>query len=131
LLGELWNPWFPINKKLWTSSYVLFAGGCSLVLWALCMWMIDIKGWKKGWTGFWLVFGMNAITAYVFSEVLGALGWFLHANPHTNVQESVYAHAFTWVHPPGLASLLYSVVFMFVCWVPVAILYRRKIFLKV
>jgi predicted acyltransferase len=131
LLGELWNPWFPINKKLWTSSYVLFAGGCSLVLWALCMFLIDIKGWKKGWTGFWLVFGMNAITAYVFSEVLSGLGGFIHVSPHIGLDAWIYGHVFAIVPPPGLASLLYSICFMLICWIPVAILYRRKIFLRV
>jgi predicted acyltransferase len=134
LLGELWNPWFPINKKLWTSSYVLFAAGCSLVLWALCMALIDIKGWKKGWTGFWLVFGMNAIFAYVFSEVLSGLFWTLSvptgSGRHANLGGWIYAHTFEAVHPPGVASLLYSICFMLVCWLPTAFLYRKKIFLK-
>jgi predicted acyltransferase len=134
LLGELWNPWFPINKKLWTSSYVLFAAGCSLVLWALCMVLTDIKGWKKGWTGFCLVFGMNAIFAYVFSEVLSGLFWTITvpAGPaqRANLGAWIYAHIFASVPPPGFASLLYSIAFMLVCWLPAAILYRRKVFLK-
>src|ERR1700691_5890736 len=130
-LGELWNPWFPINKKLWTSSYVLFAGGCSLVLWALLMWMTEIKGWKKGWTEFWLVFGTNAIAAYVFSEALASLLGTLHAGPHESLSQWIYSRVFAPVHPPGIASLLYSIAFVLVCWLPVLILYRRKIFLKV
>ncbi|MEO6924517.1 MAG: DUF5009 domain-containing protein, partial [Acidobacteriaceae bacterium] len=69
-LGLIWNQWFPINKNLWTSSYVLFAGGCSLVGLAICYWAVEIKQWKRGWTYFWLVFGTNAITVYVFSELL-------------------------------------------------------------
>ena len=135
LLGELWNPWFPINKKLWTSSYVLFAGGCSLVVWAFCMWFIEIKGWKKGWTGFWLIFGMNAIAAYVFSEALASLLWAvtLPAGPgaHSSLDLWLYSRVFAPIHPPGVASLLYSIVFTLVCWLPVLVLYRKKIFLKV
>jgi predicted acyltransferase len=73
LLGQLWNPWFPINKKLWTSSFVLFMGGCSLVLWAFFMWLTEIKGWRKG-TAFWLVFGMNAIASYAGDSCEPAYG---------------------------------------------------------
>ena len=131
LLGELWNPWFPINKKLWTSSYVLFAAGCSLVLWAGCMWLTEIKGWRRGWTGFWLVFGMNAIAAYVLSEMLSALLWTIHLGPHMSLSLWIYNHLFAPIHPPGVASLLYSIAFTLVCWLPMAFLYRKRIFLKV
>ena len=72
VLGEIWNVWFPINKKLWTSSYVLFAAGCTLLLLAICFYAVEIKKWTRGWTYPWLVFGSNAITAYVFSELLAA-----------------------------------------------------------
>ena len=72
VLGNLWNVWFPINKKLWTSSYVLFAAGCTLLLLAVCFYAVEIKQWTRGWTYPWLVFGSNAITAYVFSELLAA-----------------------------------------------------------
>jgi len=135
LLGKLWNPWFPINKKLWTSSYVLFAGGCSLVLWAFCMWLIEIKGWKKGWTSFWLVFGMNAIAAYVFSEALAGLLSTLTvsagAGVHMSLELWIYSRIFAPIHPPGVASLIYSICFTLFCWLPVLVLYRKKIFLKV
>ncbi len=131
LLGELWNPWFPINKKLWTSSYVLFAGGISMVAWALLMWMSEIRGWKKGWTGFWLVFGVNAISAYVLSEVLSAIVGVIHVAPHESLGQAAFAVLYTVIHPAGTASLAYSICFMLVCWVPMAVLYKRKIFLKV
>jgi predicted acyltransferase len=130
VLGALWNPWFPINKKLWTSSYVLFAGGLSMVLWALFIWLIEIKGWKKGWT-FWLVFGMNAIGAYVLSEMLSSLIGEVHVRPGLSVEGWIYAHVFAPIHPPGVASLLYSIAFVLVCWLPMLVLYRMKIFLKV
>jgi predicted acyltransferase len=131
LLGELWNPWFPINKKLWTSSYVLFSAGCSLLGWAVVMYVTEIRGWRRGWTGFWLVFGMNAITAYVLSEVLGALVGVIHTGPRQSLQIWCYNHIHAVIHPPGMASLVYSVLFVLVCWVPMLVLYRRKIFLKV
>lgn len=129
ILGELWNPSFPINKKLWTSSYVLFAGGCSLLIWALCIWLIDIKGWKKGWTGFWLVFGTNAIFAYVLSEALGSLTWYFRVDGLT-VTAWCYEHIHTVVSSAGGASLIYSIGFVLVCWLLTLPLYRNKIFLK-
>jgi predicted acyltransferase len=130
LLGLLWNPWFPINKKLWTSSFVLFMGGCSMFLWALFIWLIEIKGWKKGW-GFWLVFGMNAIASYVMSDLVAAPLWAIHMGPRMSLGYWIYLHVFALVHPPGVASLLYSIAFVLVCWLPMLVLYRRKIFLKV
>ena len=71
VLGLFWNPWFPINKKLWTSSYVLFAGGWSLLLLAAFWYLIQARGYRRG-TGALLVFGTNAITAYAVSELMAA-----------------------------------------------------------
>jgi predicted acyltransferase len=130
LLGQLWHPWFPINKKLWTSSFVLFMGGCSMVLWALLIWLIEIKGWKKGW-GFWLVFGMNAIASYAMSDLLVAPLWAIRVAPRMDLGSWIYLHVFALVHPPGVASLLYSIAFTLACWLPMLVLYRRKIFIRV
>ena len=69
-LGYFWALWFPLNKNMWTSSYVLVAGGYSLVLLTLTFWAVEQKGWRTGWTWVWLVFGSNAIAAYMFSELL-------------------------------------------------------------
>lgn len=133
LLGELWNPWFPINKKLWTSSYVLLAAGWSLLFLALCYWAIEIKGWKKGWTFPALVFGSNSIVAYVFSELLAPLVWFPFIG--SGNQGSVAKLTNSALHglPVSLAfaTLLYSLLYVFVCFWPVYFLYRRKIFVRV
>ncbi|MBT9331596.1 acyltransferase family protein [Paracidobacterium acidisoli] len=131
VLGELWNPWFPINKKLWTSSFVLFTAGVALVSLGLCYWAIEIKGWKKGWTFFWLVFGTNAITAYVISELLAAGLWAVRTGPHTSLDYSIYRHLYQPIHPPVIGSLCYSISFVLVCWIPVVFLYRKKIFIKI
>ncbi len=69
-LGYLWSLWFPLNKNMWTSSYVLVAAGYSLLLLTLAFWAIEQNGWRKGWTWIWLVFGSNAIAAYMFSELV-------------------------------------------------------------
>ena len=134
VLGQAWGLWFPINKNLWSSSFVLFAAGIALVALSICYWAIDIKNWKTGWTYVWLVFGMNAITAYVFSELLSSM---LHAiDVHTGTKTVspswyVFTHCFSRIPSYHLASLAYSISIVAVCFVPVAILYSKKIFLKV
>jgi predicted acyltransferase len=134
LLGNLWNVWFPINKKLWTSSYVLFAAGCTLLLLTLCFYAVEIKQWTRGWTFPWLVFGSNAITAYVFSELLSsALSTIIvhDGGRITDLQQYIYLHWFFPIINPSFGSLLYALAFVLVCFVPVLLLYRRKIFIKI
>ncbi|HVT98972.1 MAG TPA: hypothetical protein VHE33_15810 [Acidobacteriaceae bacterium] len=130
VLGLLWNPWFPINKKLWTSSFVLFMAGCSAVIWALFMWLIEIKGCRKGW-GFLLVFGMNAIASYVLSDLLVAPLWAIHMGPHVSLGQWIYARSFAHIHPAGLGSLTYSIAFTLACWLVMLVFYRKRIFIKV
>jgi len=130
LLGKIWGHWFPINKKLWTSSYVLFAAGWSLLGLSICYWLIEIKQWKRSWTFPWLVFGSNAIAAYVFSELLSPLvGDVLFG--HRSLGSIIYAHVFAHVPDRALGSLLYSLCYVAVCFIPVLILYRKKIFIKI
>lgn len=133
-LGLLWGRWFPINKNLWTSSYVLFAAGVTLVAFAICYWAIDIRNWKWGWTYIWLVFGMNAITAYVFSELLASMLYAIKVPLGTktvSLSWYYFVHCFTEIPSHHLASLAYSISIVAICFVPVAALYRKKIFLKV
>ena len=137
LLGSLWNLSFPINKKLWTSSYVLFAGGLSLLLLALCLLIVDLRDKSPGTSRHsrflnpLLVFGTNAIAAYVFSELLQSTLSSIHPRPGTNLQQLLY-RSITHVMPNhAFASLLYSIGFVAVCWVPVWALYRRSLFIKI
>ena len=139
LLGLAWNPWFPINKKLWTSSYVLFAAGWSLLLLALSWYLIQARRSQANGTtestrravSPLLVFGMNAITAYVFSEVLaGGLSNVMVA-PHVNVLHWVYLHLAMIIPSPPFASLAYSLLYVGVCWLVVLPLYVKKIFIKI
>src|ERR1700735_3357427 len=134
VLGEIWNVWFPINKKLWTSSYVLFAAGCTLLLLAICFYAVEIKKWTRGWTYPWLVFGSNAITAYIFSELLAAGLYTLTVHDNgtaVTLQQYIYQHWFFPIINPSFGSLLYSISFVLVCFIPVVLLYRKKVFIKI
>jgi predicted acyltransferase len=130
----VWNVVFPINKKLWTSPYVLLSAGIDLLILPVLIWAIDGKGWR-GWTLFFVVFGANSIVAYALSEVLAVLLWHIpvtEANGFpTHLYPWLYWHIFQPVfgHYPG--SLAFAVTFVLVCWVVCYGLYRRKIFLKV
>jgi predicted acyltransferase len=133
-LGYLWALWFPLNKNMWTSSYVLVAGGYSLALVTLAFWAVEQKGWRTGWTWIGLVFGSNAIVAYMFSELLPGVLYnvhFISGGKRTDVINFVFNHVFAHIPGPGWAAFAYSVSFTAVCFVPVWMLYRSRIFLKV
>ncbi len=73
LLGELWGLQFPVVKKIWTSSFVLVAGGWSALLLAAFYWMVDVRGWKR-WTTPFIWIGSNAITAYLLVNLVDVRG---------------------------------------------------------
>jgi predicted acyltransferase len=119
--GEVWGLWFPINKNLWTSSYVVFTAGWALICLAIGYWTVDVKLHRGWWTRPFIVFGTNAIAAYVISEVLGGtFSW----------KEHVFQHTLAQIRPPAFASLLYSLAVVAVCFLPVWWMYRKRIFLK-
>lgn len=128
--GALWGLSFPINKKVWTSSYVLYAGGWSLLVCALCFWIVEVRKQRRGLSP-WLIFGTNAITAYMFAELLQSTLTVLHRNSTLTVQRWLYAHILAIVPWPAWASLLYSIGFVVVCFIPIAVLYRRRIFIRI
>lgn len=133
--GLVWNFGFPINKKLWTSSYVLLAGGLSTLIFTLCYYLIDVKGVKNG-TQFFKVFGTNAILAYMISELLVICLQLISVmelpGVYINGQEKIYETLFVKVFGANeVASLAFSLSYTFVCWAIVWLFYRKNVFLKV
>ena len=128
--GGIWNFWFPVNKKLWTSSYVLYAAGWSLLALAVCFWIAEIRQQKKGLYP-WLVFGTNAIAAYVFAELFQSTLNAIQVSGSLSLQRWIYLRILAAVPWPAWASLLYSLCFVAVCFIPIAILYRKRIFIKI
>jgi predicted acyltransferase len=129
--GKIFDLWFPINKKLWTSSYVIFTAGLALLCLALCYWIVDIKQRRGLWTKPLLVFGMNAIAAYVFAEVISHLLDHMHGAGGLSWQELVYQGMFARLASPLNASLLYALAYVLLCWAAMWALYRKGIFLKI
>ncbi len=139
--GYLWSLSFPLNKKMWTSSYVLVAAGYSLIVFTLVFWAmenLEKRGWGKsrgkGFVWPWLVLGSNAIVAYMFSELLAStLGniHFLADGDQTDLPAWIFDHTFASIPDPGWAAFAWSVSYLAVCFVPIWLLYRKRIFIKV
>ena len=131
VLGGLWDLSFPINKKLWTSSYVLYAAGWSLLLFAFFLWLADVRGKRPAISTPLLVFGTNAIFAYVLSELLASALDTIHLSPGLSLHGWLW-HGLQKVIPDApLASLTYALGYVAVCWLVVYPLYRRRIFLRI
>jgi predicted acyltransferase len=135
VIGYLWSFEFPLNKNMWTSSFVLVAGGYSLALFTFAWFTIEQMGWRKGWTWPWIVFGSNAIAAYMFSELTPGIFYSIHvtnsAGKSTEFMTWLFTNTFAHIPNPHWAAFAYSVSFTTFCFIPVWILYRKKIFLKV
>ena len=130
LLGLVWNLAFPINKNIWTSSYVLYTSGLASMSWAVLVWIMDIKNHKK-WAQFGVIFGTNAITAYVLSNIL-QIPFTNFAVKHGNSIQTIYMKSMINAgFMPEIASLIWALFFTFLCFIPVWYLYKKKIFLKI
>jgi predicted acyltransferase len=128
-LGWAWNSFFPINKALWTSSYVLFSGGLALQFLGFCYWLIDIKGYRR-WAKPFEVFGMNAIALYVGAGIMADLLGTIKVQGDS-LGSWIYERVFASWLPPIDASLAFAICFVLVWLGLMWILYRRRIFLKV
>ena len=132
--GEVWNVWFPINKNLWTSSFVLFTGGFSLVFLAFLYWILEIKRWRRAWTMPILVFGMNAIAGFVADSLVYGPGYSFTVKVADGTavawHDAAQARLMSFGANAANASLMYSLGALLFCWVLLWLLWRKKIFLK-
>jgi predicted acyltransferase len=134
MLGLMWNWSFPINKNLWTSSYVVFTAGMACVGLATIMWIVDHYN-VKWWTKPFVVFGVNPIVAFVGSGVMARLIYTLwHVNYNGKsiaIQDAIYQSVFLPWLPPRVASLAFALTFVLLWYGILLVLYKRKIILKV
>jgi predicted acyltransferase len=131
--GLAWHAVFPINKSLWTSSYVVFTAGMALNFLAMCYWTVDVRGHQR-WARPFLVFGVNAIAAFFLSGVMARILTLvkLPASPEPVALKTwIFEGAFaSWLSPVN-ASLAFALCFVLFWTAAMEILYRRKIFFKV
>jgi predicted acyltransferase len=119
VLAQLWNLNFPINKNLWTSSFVLQVGGISLLLLSLFYYVIDVKGYKR-WAFFFRVIGMNSILIYMSGHFIN---WEFTNN-------SLFGWLGILIGNPYNAVML-AITYVFVKWLFLYFMYKKKIFLRV
>ena len=134
IVGWIWNAWFPINKSLWTSSYVFFTGGLALQFLALCYWLIDIKEYKA-WARPFVIFGVNALVLFVGTGIMARLLTLIKVprpdgSPQA-LQTSLYDHAFASWLSPNNASLAFAIAFILLWLFLMWLLYRKRIIIKV
>jgi predicted acyltransferase len=134
VLGWLWNLWFPLNKSLWTSSYVVYTAGLALCLLGFCYWLIDIKGYRK-WTKPFVIFGVNALALFVGSAILGRIMGLIKFSgtdgKTISLQQMIYINIFHPLAEPDNASLMYAVTYILVWLFFMWLLYRKEIYIKV
>lgn len=119
IIGLVWDVFFPINKNLWTSSFVCLVGGISMLLFALFYYLVDVKGYRK-WTLFFRVIGMNSITIYLAQ----------HFIDFSYTSSALFGGLASSV-PEAASSLVNVSGYIAVCWGFLYFLYRQRIFLKV
>lgn len=133
-LGLIWNSYFPMNKSLWTSSYVLATSGLALLVLGFCYWLIDIQGYKR-WATPFIIFGVNALPLFVFSgfmaRMLSAYRVTAGEGPPISVGRWTMNNIFLPLWNPIDASLAYAITFILVWLFLMWLLYRKKIFVRV
>jgi len=132
LAGLAWSHWLPLNKRLWTSSFVLFNAGVSLLALSIFVWWLDVKRKRTQLAVPMIAFGMNALAAYAFSEFLASfLSSVRMPGSSYTLQKTLYSPFATFIPNPYIAAMTYAVAYVALCFVPVLLLFRKKIFLKV
>ncbi len=139
--GFCWDMVFPINKKIWTSSYTVYTSGLALLVLALLIYIIEFRGWKGAWSRFFDVFGKNPLFIFVLSGMLprllgliripgsaDAAGKISYTSPFGWFYEHVCAHTF---RDPRMGSLLYALVMIGMYWVIGWVMDKNKIYVKV
>jgi predicted acyltransferase len=134
VVGYVMSIWFPINKKIWTSSYVVFMAGMALQFLAMCYWLIDMKSYKK-WTYPFVVYGTNAIAVFFASGIVGRLLYSIQVTAPGGKQVAIKQYIFnnyfaSWAGPMN-GSLLMAIAYI-VLWMLILMpLYHKRIFIKI
>lgn len=141
VLGWIWSLGFPINKKIWTSSYVLYTTGLGILTLGSMIWFLEIQGIKNGATKFFDVFGKNPLFIFVLSGLLPRFLTLFRIPDGMNIEgDPQYLTALSWFYkyvcakipgPPELGSLVYSICFLALMWALCYVLDKKKVYVKV
>ena len=128
-LGYAWDLSFPINKKLWTSPFVLYTVGLDCIIISVIIYITQFKN-KTSWTYFFEVFGRNPLFIYLLSELAAILLFFFKTDPKTSVFKWIYTNIFSNAGS-YMGSLLFAISFMLLCWLVGYVLDKKKIYVRV
>ena len=134
LIGQVMGIWFPVNKNLWTSSYAVFTSGIALLFFGLCYWVVDVRGHRL-LTKPLVIFGANAITVYllsdIFAQLLDTFTATLPGGALVTLRTYLYEEFFVpWAGPLN-GSLFFALAYMLIWLAPMAVLYRKRILIKI
>src|ERR1700730_5295789 len=126
---QVWNYSFPLNKKLWTSSYVLYTTGIDLVTLGILYYLFEIRSWKAG-LRFFSVSGRNALFIYILSNIF-IIFFIIQVAPGINLFDWVNKNIFQIIAPGSFGSLLFALSFTIVCRSIGWILDKKKIYIRI
>ena len=140
--GFCWDMVFPINKKIWTSSYTIYTTGLALLTLSVLIYIIEFKNWRGWWSKFFDVFGKNPLFIFVLSGVLPRLLALIRIPNGLNPQgKPLYLSPFGWFYEhtcklifpsdARIGSLLYAFCFIAMMWFFAWLLDKKKIYIKV
>ncbi|MCO6476726.1 MAG: DUF5009 domain-containing protein [Phaeodactylibacter sp.] len=133
-LGLVWGLAFPINKQIWTSSYVVYTGGLALLFLGVVYWLIDILDYRR-WAKPFVVYGTNALFVYILSgfvaKLMYTVGWETADGGRQTIKGWVYDNLFTPFFSPVNASLAFAITNVLALLVLAWVLYRNRVFIKV
>jgi predicted acyltransferase len=134
VLGWAWEPFFPLNKALWTSSFVLYCAGLSLLTLGVCGWLIEVEN-RRRWATPFLILGSNAILAFVLSGLLARVLTLVKVvgsgGESITLRSLIYQEGFARWAPPHVASLLFGLSYVLLWLGVLSVFYRYKLFLRV
>jgi predicted acyltransferase len=135
MVGAMWGWVFPINKSLWTSSYVLFTAGMASVALATCMWLIDVQQIRR-WTFPFVIYGTNPMLAFLGSGLMARImsslwSWEQPSGTRVSLQQFLYQSAYASWLPPREASLAYALSFVTLWFLLLWVAWKRGYVLKV
>ncbi len=129
VLGFFWGLAFPINKSLWTSTFVVYTAGYFALVLAFFVWVVDIKHWKRVSQPL-IVYGSNPLFIYALSGLWVSSYFLFDTGENGNLYNAIYVF-FTGFLSEINASLLFALVHVMLFWVFSYLLYKKKIFIKV
>jgi predicted acyltransferase len=134
VLGLVWDLIHPINKPLWTSSYVIYTSGLAMLVLAVCIFIVDIKAYKK-WTKPFIDFGVNPLFIFVLSGLIAKLLYMIKVTVETgksiSLQSYIYKHILLPTFgDPKFASLIFALSLISILWVIAWFMHKKKVFIK-